>query len=129
MSETTAGPVCPNCGADLSGQDFCASCGQRLAPAKRKSPFKDTLVAVGAVLGLGALGVGCLVGIPVGTCYGVSFAYPPIREHIWAWTYGTLAVIFGVRWVNWRVGRWLGERRYEAQRQAEAMDAEASVER
>jgi len=129
LSETTAGPACPNCGADAAGQAFCPACGQRLRPAKRKSRFKDTLIAIGAVLAMGALGVGCFVGIPVGACYGVSFAYPPIREHLWAWTYGTLAVVYGVRWIFWRVGRWLGERRYVAQMQAEAVDAEASEAR
>ncbi len=57
------------------------------------------MLTLGLVLGLGALGLGCFVGIPYGLCWGVSFAYPPMREHLWAWTFGGSSVA-GWRKVN-----------------------------
>lgn len=105
MSESTVEHACPHCGAECASQAFCPACGHRLTPARR-SRWKETFAGLVLVLALGALGFGCFVGIPYGVVWTVSLAFPPLREHLWAATFGLLFAVAGWRKLNWSIGRW-----------------------
>ncbi len=87
------------------------------------------MLTLGLVLGLGALGLGCFVGIPYGLCWGVSFAYPPMREHLWAWTFGGIVLVAGWRKVNGSIGRWRVRRLEAAEARRAGMDGDGREER